>query len=68
MGFLTRVAVSAFFADFIQAGFGGGGLFRRGFNEADFPGFQLITDSNHQFFIQAFSKNKATTIYCGQPA
>ena len=42
LGFLTIVAVSAFFADFIKAGFGGGGFFGCGFNEADLPGFQLI--------------------------
>ncbi len=64
---LFGVAVSAFFADFIKAGFGGGGFFGGNFNESDFPGFQLVTDSNYQFFNQAFSKNKATTIYCGQP-
>ena len=40
--FLFGVALPAFFADFIEAGFGGGGLLRRGFNEADLPGFQLI--------------------------
>jgi hypothetical protein len=61
------VALPALFAVSIKTGFCGGGLFQGGFNEADFPGFQLVTDSNHQFFNQAFSINKATTIYCGQP-
>jgi hypothetical protein len=30
--FLFGVAISAFFADFIQTGFGGGGFFRGYFN------------------------------------
>jgi len=33
------VALSTLFADFIKAGFGGCGFFRRGFNEADFLAF-----------------------------
>jgi hypothetical protein len=61
------VAFPAFFAVGVKAGFGGGGLFWCDFDYADFPSFQLVTDFNHQFLIQAFSKNKATTIYCGQP-
>jgi len=63
---LSGMALSSFFTDFIKAGFGGGGLFGGSFNESDFPGFQLFTDSNYQFFNQAFAKNEVTTIYCGQ--
>jgi hypothetical protein len=61
------VALPALFAVGVKTGFGGGGFFRGGFNKPDFPGFQLFTDSKYQFFNQAFSKNKATTICCGQP-
>jgi hypothetical protein len=51
----------------IKAGFSDGGLFRGSFNEADFPGFQLLTESNHQLFNQAFSKIQVIPIYSGQP-
>ena len=51
----------------IYRALGGGGFLRGSFNKADPPGFKLFTDSKYQFFNQAFSKNKATTIYCGQP-
>jgi hypothetical protein len=54
---LFSVALPAFFSLGIKAGFCGGGFFRGGFYEADFPGFQLCTDSKYQFFNQAFSKN-----------
>ena len=39
LGFLAIVAVMAFFADFIKAGFGGGGFFRGYFIQFNISGF-----------------------------